>query len=505
MQLRDSSSFDFNNTLRVAVRWIFAIGLGVMIFGLVLYNALLIQSPRQQEYREGSMLIITEKVLTGGNPYQAENQPLYTNVYGILYHNLVAPLAKLFGNSFAIHRIVSGIALIAASSFLVWACIKRGTSLLFSLAAGALFYSCQLFNITPLARPDALGLFFFTVSTLLPWAENYNRRSLVLSSIYGSLAFFAKPYFIVSIIFVSLYLFFFDSKKKAWQYLLFSVTFLILGLIFHYRNYPFYFHNTLLSHWEYQSRFAGYMVLQMTYFLLWFSPLIIFVLVTVGRLSWRRPELPTFAFFCSTVLIAISLGQHAGNYMVYLFQLMAPFLLVSSMVVIQRKPELDVLAYLVLALNAILLLYNLFPNGYWLGDEKSEADWQKASKLIEKNRIILNSPALVGEMFHLGVPIVDTGQNQYYYTDSVPDLFFLPSKVLILQRGVDFKTDILLGIKNRVFDRVMLTYDISPSHIQSPWVDRETLKNYYQPDQKLELIMPHTRQKWIIEVWIPSW
>ena len=89
---------------RVAVlsAWISTLGLG----WLLLLQIRMVFSPAPQEMREGAAVWLTRLLLEGRNPYSLTELPASTNVYGILYHLVVYPLARVFGNGFAVHRIV---------------------------------------------------------------------------------------------------------------------------------------------------------------------------------------------------------------------------------------------------------------------------------------------------------------------------------------------------------------------------------------------------------------
>src|SRR6185436_9161587 len=80
---------------RVAIA---ATGIAALMSGwLVLLHLRMIISPAPQEMREGGIIWITSLLLAGRNPYAVSELPASTNAYGILYHLVVLPFARLFG------------------------------------------------------------------------------------------------------------------------------------------------------------------------------------------------------------------------------------------------------------------------------------------------------------------------------------------------------------------------------------------------------------------------
>ena len=195
--------------------------MNIMILGLIfialwlLYYAwLIIANPYQAEYREGSILLMTDFFTRGVNPFLLEYQPLMNSNYGFLYNLIVLPFAIKFGNSLAIHRLISILFIIASGVLIGVTLVKNRVSLPFAFSGGILVTACLFFSITPLARPDAFGEFLFLSSILFPWYFGFSRRSLMASVMFGIFAFLAKPYFLVSLIIVLLNQ---GGKLKAWQ------------------------------------------------------------------------------------------------------------------------------------------------------------------------------------------------------------------------------------------------------------------------------------------------
>ncbi len=113
------------------------------------------------EYREANMISTTYALLHGINPFSLDNQPEYTNVYGILYNLLVYPFSALLGYSFQVHRFVSGLFIIGCCLTFFRILRYEKISLPYSWGGTLVLYGSLLYFVTPMARPDSTGLFFF--------------------------------------------------------------------------------------------------------------------------------------------------------------------------------------------------------------------------------------------------------------------------------------------------------------------------------------------------------
>ena len=205
---------------------ILVFGLAYFICWLANYSRVIITTPYPGEYREGAVLLFTDFLIRGVNPLSLANHPLMTNNYGFLYNLVVLPFATVVGNTLAIHRIVSIVFLLASCALIALTLGKAGVAWPFSLASSAIFMAGLLFGVTPLARPDTLGEFFFLLAVLIPWYRKFDSMSLLVSCVASVLAFLAKPYFIFSMAIVSMFLFLFVSKRKGIIY-----ASLVMGLL----------------------------------------------------------------------------------------------------------------------------------------------------------------------------------------------------------------------------------------------------------------------------------
>jgi hypothetical protein len=124
----------------------------------------MIISPAPQEMREGASIWISRLVLEGRNPYALSELPASTYANGIIYRLVVLPLARIFGNSYTMHRAVSAVAIAGSCALLYRLLHREGTRLVLAASGVMLFYASSLYFVAPLAWPDALGVLFCLAS-----------------------------------------------------------------------------------------------------------------------------------------------------------------------------------------------------------------------------------------------------------------------------------------------------------------------------------------------------
>ena len=105
-----------------------AAGIAALMCGwLVVLHLRMIRLARAAGNARGRIVWITRLLLEGRNPYALSELPASTNVYGIVYHLVVLPLARVFGNSFTVHRAVSVVAIAGACALLYRLLRREGT------------------------------------------------------------------------------------------------------------------------------------------------------------------------------------------------------------------------------------------------------------------------------------------------------------------------------------------------------------------------------------------
>jgi hypothetical protein len=505
---------------------------------LLAFQWSLLGNPFPNEYREGSILVTTQALLDGKNPYALAQQPEYTNVYGILYHLVVYPFAKLFGNSFPIHRSVSAAFLIATCGAMVWIMRWMRTPWVINLGASLILYGHLLFYITPLARPDAMGVFLMVLSVILPFRFRYSDRSLIASIVLGLLAFFTKPYFILGLAFVLTYVFTFQSKGKGLRYVLYA-TLGFLGSMAAMNAWgESYINNTFLIHVNVASKSADFLYKQLSTYLQCNLGLLGLLAGGSGFLLWQgrshlkshlkaslKPQLtswehPLFQWdmglfpWCSWLaftIFYISMGRHTGNWMVYLHQLLSPFLLLSLAGVGKqiyedsasiRRLVIQGLASGLIVLNVASVTSTEFLPGL---PKDYVASWQTLSTIVSQHKRIFNSPAIAALLLQQGKPVPDSGQSQYFINGverKAKLSSFFPSNNALIDRNNAYLNQVEQDVINRRYDLVIITQS------RSPILPEDFLTQHYTYAGSIHAPMPPAPfigpRNWLLDVYQPN-
>jgi hypothetical protein len=518
-------------------KWVHGVTLTLLFLllcKLLAFQWSLLGNPFPNEYREGSILLTTQALLDGKNPYALAQQPEYTNVYGILYHLVVYPFAKLFGNSFSVHRSVSAAFAIATCGALVWIQRWMKTPWVINLGASLILYGHLLFYITPLARPDAMGVFLMVLSVILPFRFSYSDRSLIASIVLGILAFLTKPYFILGLAFVITYVFVFQSKGKGLRWAVYATLGFLCAMNAMNAWGETYLNNTFLIHVNVASKSADFLYRQIsTYaqcnlgllsllvgggaFLLWrerspLQPNLKPQLTTLDRplFQWDMGLFP-WCSLLSFALFYVSMGRHTGNWLVYLHQLCSPFLLLSlAMVGKQLYAERASLRRLLIqGLTSGLLLLNLagVTSAEFLPGLPQDyvSAWQTLSAIVAPHQKIFNSPAITSLLLQQGKPITDSGQSEYFIKGAERDealSSWFPQNAAIIGRNNAYLTQVETDLKNHRYGLVILTHNISPI------LPEDFLERYYTYAGSIVAPMPaeafRSKRQWLLDVYEPK-
>lgn len=505
-------------------RWILWAGVIFFTLWLLNYGGVLLFNPNPAEYREGANLVMTEYLLQGKNPFALENQPLLNTNKGFVYNLTVLPLAYFFGNTLFVHRLVSFI-FILLSCYLVFKVLRKmSVPLPFAIAGGDLLLACLLFYVSPIARVDGMGTFLFLASILIPWFSHFDTKSLIISGILSILAFYTKPYFLLGMGIVAVYLFLFVSKKKGLLYAVLTFLSLFLSAFFVNSIFECYFLHTIfnMSSIADTSGSIAYLFRQLFRYIGVFWPIgLIYIIQSIhsrnnNKVSQHKQKLKdlfllkqadkpllitkdpgffTVFFIISSLAIILLLGQHRGNYMVYLFQLMAPPFIIlifkrldSTYTFSQVTVPLTVIN---LAILSFSLLYPNNPKNYASG-------WDILNEYVESSENILNSPLLVSKMIQENKAPLDSGSSEYFYrTQPYPDSYFAPTYEEVEQQGINYKTMIEEQVRDQSFDKIMITEKYSP------FISYEILAEYYTLVDHIPLYLPQSNQTWAVQIWVP--
>ena len=486
----------------VLMAWInrlFIAGLVFFIVWLLVYawNVIITYGPAG--YREGANMLLTEYILKGRNPFVLMNQPLMNTNKGAFYNLLVVPFAAIFGNTLALHRIISIVFILLTCGLVVWCLRYFKIKWPVSIAGGTIVFAGLLFFIGPTARADGLGTFLYMTAGLIPFMRKFDRQSLLICATAGILAFFTKPYFILSFGIVAFYIFLFLSKKKALVLMIGTSLVLLTAAVMVRRFFPCYFLNTILNNASNEASHVDFLLKQLIVFTGVFAPLLLIFFLT-HPIHLDKPFLSMpfdyfgFFFFCAFDAILL-LGQNTGNYMVYLFQLMAPPLVILTLKNLKLQLNFRALIPLPLLLINLYLLsfFVLYPN-----TPPPAEQWSEVNQLLAESKKVLNSPILVPEMIRLGLQPIDSGSTEYYYrTQPYEGNLIAPLFSATKMRGNDYLYEIENNIRTKGFDKIIITKGYSP------FAKLDLLQQFYTHVKDFHIVMPQSRESWTLEYWEP--
>lgn len=524
---------------------VFSLMLLYFAIQLIRYHYLLVTFHYPLESFEGAMLLTTKLLLNGENPFALDKMPAAMNVYGINYHLIVYPFAKIWGSTFLVHRAVSAFFLLT-SCILFFVVIRRhGINLIYSISAVLLLYASLLYRYTPLAKPDSVGFFLFLLSVFIVYLMQYSTLSLIISAILGVAAFYTKPYFVLSVPYIALYLFLFVSKKRAILYGI--VAFLLfLGTAYFVNGiFETYFLNTLFNHVNVATNDVPHLQMQLEFFLIFYSgiflillaSLLLFVFDKFPDAPWRNLKFETvrdevtkrinvfhfdkpliaidfpltlFCLMLSSLLFYFKLGRHHGNIMTYAYHLVTPFFLIYVFRMIDsplKKPDLvkrrENYGYVLLMPCVLLSLYLLYTSASYLKDSPewlASEEWHQIEQITQSHQNVMNSPIIVYLLVEQNKPVYDTGQTEFFQESHYPfgwlDAVF-PSNDEISARWDEYAASIQNSVLKKEFDAIILEAPEEYSFLQG-------FQENYSRTNTFEICIFHTAQCTLLEVWEPK-
>ncbi len=515
-----SKKIIFSDQMAISHHFLLLVGSLLSILWSIIFSIITITIPYQIELREGAALVVTRILLSRGNPYTLENQPLAMNIYGLGYNLSVLPFAALFGNTLLIHRVVtfSFIILSAVLIFLVVYKIRKDSS--FALISAAFVMIGLIGHGGIGAFSSATGTFLFLASVLIPFLRSFNKSSLVLSAILALTAFYTKPYFILAFGIVALFVFLFVSKKAGMLYglfffLIFTVSFFFVRFLF-----PLYFFNSILvnmsmSWLSYEHMWSQLLKL---FFAFWPALAILFFslvaehteqkpqrdTIKTSFLDWQQPlynrslDYCLYLFIFALLTFVFVLGRHRGNNMNYAYQLLVPTFICWFASFIKPNKKFQ-------TLFALLLLFNLFS---WQGklidphmlEQKNSQEWARLFSYVHSSSNILNSQVEASEVVRLGLIPIDMGQTiVYYLVKPFPENPLVSASYeTIVADGVMYTNSIDQSIQKQRFDTIISVKE------KGTFYHVKRLDDYYLPIDEIQVEMPQTGQKWTILIWKPK-
>jgi hypothetical protein len=515
-----------HTSLKTILRIIFWGILLLLILWIIYFIVVTISIPYQIEYREGAAPVMTEFFLKRENPFSLENQPLGMNNYGFVYSLFVWPFAALFGNTLLVYRIVTFFFIIL-SCLLVFQTTSRINSERYLAFMGAAFVAMGLAaRGGEGAFPSAMGEFLFLAAILIPFNRSFDHPALVLSAVLGVIAYYTKPYFVLSFGIVASYLFVFVSKREGLFYsLLFVIMFVFSFLLVRF-FYKFYFIDTFVSNLTNTSiNTFGAVTKQMLefgrefYLTLILCGALLFLnigMLHLGKVSLRRlfgyfdflsldrplvsqpVNYLTYFFIFSSLTFILVLGWNPGTYMHYIYQIMLPPFFLLLFQSIRPSTRLTLISFSLLLLNMILFSQLRFNAGFLR--QKDSRDWARLFQSVGNSKHILNNPVITSEMIRRGIPPVDSGQTEiYYYIGSYPDNILIgPNYQILKSNGGQYRNSVRHTVIEAGYDRIFLTKGSG-----FPLLVPDAMSRHYFLADTITVGMPQVGQSWTVEIWEP--
>jgi hypothetical protein len=502
----------------LALNWIFLVFVAVFVIALAYNHAQLISHAFPLDYNEGGMLVTTSTILEGGNPYSIASQPTHISLYPVLYNIVVAPVASVFGNTFELHRAVSGLFILACCALCFYLCRRESAAVVESLSAAAILYAALLYYSTPVASTNSFGLFLFLSAITVPWVNGFSTRSLAVAIVLGMLAFYTKQYFVACLGYVALYMFLAVSKKRAVYFGVVATAVFVVTLLAVCFTSPYYLEATFFAvRGGYRMAASGeYVITQLQEYAQIYLPLLLVLIGAIaircyagtrdtqspeGSAAWQntlnfgdfdKPLLQLrlnyiwFCLGCSLLIFVLVLGKNRGNHLTYLFQLVSPFLLVGLFALISDMPKVR-WPFRVLIVLAFYNSYTMLPRDFSVEDE----GWQRIRSEIAEADDIYASTLVLEDIVEKGVPIYLSGGTRYFiFGGEKPDFLKKANEqedVLAVWEG--FVAQIQRKIANQEFDLLLIDsmMNLPESLLNAEVNTKALLREHYQLSARVKL------------------
>jgi hypothetical protein len=507
---------------------LYLVALGFFVY-LIAFHAILTAFPYQQELREPGMLMATKLTAQGINTFSFDNQPHNLNLYGFVYAEIAAPFANILPvRSIVYHKVLAAFFLIISLFLLLRVQSRLSIPLPLVFLNTALIYATFLHGANPLPRPDTFGELLYLLLFCIPVLFNYGNRYLLICMLLGIVALYTKFYFAFGIPILLSYVFLFVSKKKAVLQAVYFGVALALSLVLVYYRYPAWYYHSLSTtlHATYYSVFTMLYQLRDYFFKQNVGyTILIFALLVVGiknlfSFNWRRvatgfvqdvdlrhldtplltkPYISLFSYVTLTTafLFVSKMGGHGGAYMLYFFQLTAPFLIIEvTRIAWQLLPQKLIYGSVIASLFSSALFLGRLPN------KQDQSKFELAESLIQKHKNVFAHPSVGSILLDHSYDLWDNGYQEYYIYSgwrghiAAQKIFTHAAEV---QRNY---TDYISGIKGMVarqkFDLVIVPRN------RPYWLSLDSLLvAKYVLNDSVDLPMAHTDEVWQLGMWIP--
>jgi hypothetical protein len=479
------------------------------------------------EYRENAVMFTSSLQSEGQNPYSLELRPVYVNLFGPGYYWATYPLTRWLGNSYQILRTVSLVFVLASCGLLIWGLRIDRCPWWAALSAGALLLGQLGQGLSVTARPDGLALFLLMCSLVIPYRCQFSTYSLAVSATLAILAFLTKPYCVLGLPLVALYVFLFNDKLKGLVFGVAGMVGLLLSLVVMNEVYECYLTDTIFAQnngivrsYAHLARVGGQFVRDnLGLFVILVGGLVCWLRVRCARVSvsaapdtlqaghptgflnraLRGPLLgvtvpfPAVVLACNCAAMVLILGVNMGNDVLYYHQLISPFLLWLAFALASRKGRWQAAWLVVLLANIVWLGAKLPP---WPKDHSAE--WADADRLIASHQRVFAAPHLSHLLARHGMTVYDAGHTEYARFACRGNPLEVAKEYQ--QRLWAFLQDIDNQVVNEKFDLVLVC------HGYSPFVPWDHLQAHYVC--KGPVSAPMTFGYWLdglpLEMWVPA-
>ncbi|MEO5358077.1 MAG: hypothetical protein H7844_12375 [Nitrospirae bacterium YQR-1] len=508
-----------------------------IFFNIIKYHFNVISYPYQIEQEEIGMVVSTDLLMKGINPYRFENQPMYINQYGIGYNLFVIPIYKIIsavnsqhkGNHMLSHRVASAVAIFFSLALVAFIMYSLKINIFLICMAILLQYTALCYYSPVIAKPDSLGLFLYLLSLFIPWRFRYSFYSVATGIIIAIVAFYTKVYFVSGILIIISYIFFFISKSKGVKYFfVFSIVFILAAIVMNYL-FEAYFYDVVFLQYNYNRFIISPLLKKTLLFASWNIGLMIYLSLSaiialynyvndvysktidkprisslLKKLSINISDMdkPFFkeeaisVFSWGAVLMVCLLEARLGIQMTYYFGLFMPLLLISAL---KPKQGFFKLTYVLAALLTINI-YTVYSYAFYLKivppdyffrmDPSGRFNSKIGVNPAELEKLVaLSNNALVSRLFSImalnnGKTVYDTSHNNYMHDLTPVNAFvkyFFPKDFTELNET--FIKDVNDKIRNKHFDLLILTMNTKKGDgkfFPDPWflVDNTLFDNY---------------------------
>lgn len=483
---------------------------GVIGLWLLAMHARMVLSPAPQEMREGAVVWITRLLLEGRNPYALDELPAATNVYGMLYHLTVLPLAFAFGNGFPIHRAVSAAAIAGACALMHRLLRREGSDPVLAWTGTILFYVSCVYFTGPLARPDGLAVLLSMASLVVVTERRVTPVAFGAGLALALLALVTKislafPPFIVA---AHLFLFRDGERRRGLAFGVASTAAAIALLAAMNRLYPAYVTLTFAANAQSGFSDATHLRRQTLDWLLFSLPLTLATALAVAQWtsgpSVRRtagresagPAVFAFGAAANALVFFVWLGWHPGAHMTYLFQLVTPLLMPAVL------PPLSRVAWpraLVTAALPVALVLSA-PYFTWTFERfnAAEATFARLGRIIAAHASVLGSTEVAGLLAVGGRPVLDSGQSEYF--GEAIGRRTLPGTVpgdALRHRWESMFASMERSLERGGFDLVVRSR-------RAGLIPLRVVTTHYQRVETVPITFAWCGQTWLLDLWSPQ-